>query len=125
MSVQHHLSTTSEFRAERSAMLDAMELLTSAAIWLSERTATEGARVPPAWPQAPPTRAPALSPREREVAALMARGCSNRQIGETLSISIATAERHASNIFNKLGVRSRSQVAVWAVFEGLAHPGTG
>lgn len=61
-----------------------------------------------------------LSPREREVAALMAEGCSNRQIAEALFISIATVERHASNIFNKLGVRRRSLVAVWAAQQGLA-----
>jgi DNA-binding NarL/FixJ family response regulator len=60
-----------------------------------------------------------LTPREREVAVGMACGCSNRQIANTLSIAIATVERHASNIFIKLGVHSRAQVAVWAMVMGL------
>lgn len=60
-----------------------------------------------------------LSQREREVAVLIGRGLSNREIADTLSISIATVERHADNIFNKLGVCSRSSVAVWAAEQGL------
>jgi DNA-binding CsgD family transcriptional regulator len=64
----------------------------------------------------PPT---ALSPREREVAALVARGLSNRQIGDDLSISVATVERHVANILSKLGYHSRTQIAAWAVAHGL------
>jgi pimeloyl-ACP methyl ester carboxylesterase/DNA-binding CsgD family transcriptional regulator len=60
-----------------------------------------------------------LSRREREVAGLVARGRSNREIAEELSISVATAERHVANIFNKLGFGSRSQIAAWAVEHGL------
>jgi DNA-binding CsgD family transcriptional regulator len=59
------------------------------------------------------TEASRLSPREREVATLIGRGYSNRQVADDLGISIATVERHAANIFTKLGVHSRSQVAVW------------
>ncbi len=66
-----------------------------------------------------PTNAPRLSPREREVATLIGRGLSNRQIADDLSISIATVERHVANIFNKLGVHSRSQVVIWAIDQGL------
>ncbi len=60
-----------------------------------------------------------LTPRELEVATLIGRGLSNRQIADRLSISIATVERHAANIFNKLGVRTRARVAVWAAERGL------
>ena len=56
-----------------------------------------------------------LSPREREVARLITRGYSNRQIAGELVIAEPTAERHAANIFSKLGVHSRAQVAAWAV----------
>lgn len=66
----------------------------------------------------PGARSP-LSPREREVAVLIGGGLSNRQIADELSISIATVERHVANIFNKLGVHSRSQVVVWVVEQGL------
>jgi pimeloyl-ACP methyl ester carboxylesterase/DNA-binding CsgD family transcriptional regulator len=60
-----------------------------------------------------------LSPRELEVALLVGRGLTNRMIADELSISVATVERHTANIFNKLGLHSRSQVAVWAVEQGL------
>ncbi len=60
-----------------------------------------------------------LTAREREVAVLIARGCSNREIAETLVVSERTVEYHVSNILAKLGSASRGQVAVWAVAHGL------
>ncbi len=55
-----------------------------------------------------------LTAREREIAALIARGLSNRGIADELVISPATAARHVANIFTKLGFTSRAQVAAWA-----------
>jgi predicted ATPase/DNA-binding CsgD family transcriptional regulator len=60
-----------------------------------------------------------LTPREREVAVLVARGLSNRAIARELVITEATAERHMGNIFAKLGLASRAQLAVWALEHGL------
>jgi DNA-binding NarL/FixJ family response regulator len=60
-----------------------------------------------------------LSSRERELAKLLALGLSNRQIADELTISVATVERHVANILIKLGFRSRTQVAAWAVEQGL------
>jgi adenylate cyclase len=60
-----------------------------------------------------------LSEREHEVVALIAQGCSNREIARELLIAEATAVRHVANILGKLGLRSRAQVAVWAVGVGL------
>ena len=54
-----------------------------------------------------------LTAREREIALLIARGLSNRAIADELVISPATAARHVANIFTKLGLRSRAQVAAW------------
>jgi predicted ATPase/DNA-binding CsgD family transcriptional regulator len=62
----------------------------------------------------------ALTPREREVAVLLARGLSNPQIAAELVISSRTAQRHVENILGKLGFGSRAQVAAWAVSHGLA-----
>jgi DNA-binding NarL/FixJ family response regulator len=59
-----------------------------------------------------------LTLREREVAQLIARGYSNRQIAEELVIASSTAERHVANILTKLKVRSRAEIAVWAVEHG-------
>jgi pimeloyl-ACP methyl ester carboxylesterase/DNA-binding CsgD family transcriptional regulator len=56
-----------------------------------------------------------LTPREREVASLIAEGRSNREIGDALAISISTVERHVANMLLKLGFRSRAQVAAWSV----------
>jgi len=56
---------------------------------------------------------PALTAREWQIAELIARGLSNRGIAEELVISPATAARHVANIFGKLGVTSRAQVAAW------------
>jgi non-specific serine/threonine protein kinase len=64
---------------------------------------------PSAWP---------LSPREREVAVLIARGHSNREIAEQLVIGERTAEAHVTHVLTKLGLRSRAQVAVWVLEHG-------
>jgi DNA-binding NarL/FixJ family response regulator len=50
-----------------------------------------------------------LSPRELEVLGLMARGCRNREIAEALVLSTSTVKVHVRHIFEKLGVRTRSQ----------------
>jgi DNA-binding NarL/FixJ family response regulator len=60
-----------------------------------------------------------LSRREREVAALVARGLTNREIARTLFLSERTAENHVQHILAKLGFGSRAQIAAWAVAEGL------
>lgn len=64
----------------------------------------------------PPT---ALSQREREVAVLVARGRSNRQVADELAISPTTVARHVANILGKLGYHSRAQIAAWAVQHDL------
>jgi predicted ATPase/DNA-binding CsgD family transcriptional regulator/DNA-binding XRE family transcriptional regulator len=56
-----------------------------------------------------------LTERERQVVALIVRGLTNREVAEELVIAEGTAVRHVANILNKLGLRSRAQVAVWAV----------
>ena len=56
-----------------------------------------------------------LSPREAEVARLVAEGLTNRQIAERLVISERTAENHVQHILTKLGFATRSQIAAWSV----------
>jgi DNA-binding CsgD family transcriptional regulator/tetratricopeptide (TPR) repeat protein len=60
-----------------------------------------------------------LTPREREVAALVARGLSNRAIADQLVVGERTVETHVTNVLGKLGFSSRAQIAVWAVEHGL------
>ena len=61
-----------------------------------------------------------LTPREREVAALLAEGLTNAQVADRLYISPRTAAVHVSNILAKLDMASRAEVAAFAVREGLA-----
>jgi DNA-binding NarL/FixJ family response regulator len=72
-----------------------------------------------------PTPAEGLSPREREVLALVAEGRSNRQVGEALFISAKTASVHVSNILAKLGVASRVEAAAVAHRLGLLEQRSG
>ncbi len=67
-------------------------------------------------------RAGVLTAREREVLRLLARGRSNRQIGEELFISGKTASVHVSNILAKLGASGRTEAVVIAYREGLVAP---
>ena len=78
----------------------------------------------PAAPQSPPsgTRHSPLTRREREVAALIARGLTNRQIAEELFIAERTADTHVEHILAKLGLGSRTQVATWVVEQGDSPP---
>jgi DNA-binding CsgD family transcriptional regulator len=62
-----------------------------------------------------------LTPREREVAALLAEGLSNAGLAERLYISPRTAAVHVSNILSKLGMASRTEVAAWAARERLTE----
>ena len=62
-----------------------------------------------------------LTRREREVAALIAEGCSNGEIARRLYISTKTASVHVSNILMKLGMSSRTEVATWYVRQSDAQ----
>jgi DNA-binding NarL/FixJ family response regulator len=61
-----------------------------------------------------------LSPREREVVALVAGGASNRTIAFILAVSEKAIEKHLASAFAKLGVSSRTQVAALVITEGAA-----
>jgi predicted ATPase/DNA-binding CsgD family transcriptional regulator len=96
----------------------------SAAILLAEgRRMSLNAAVERALARAPAARRAAggsdLTPREQEVAALAARGLSNREIATRLTLSVRTAETHVDHVLTKLGFRSRAQLAAWAHTEGL------
>ena len=60
-----------------------------------------------------------LTNRELQVLRHVALGLSNREIGDSLSISIETVKEHVQNILRKLDVSDRTQAAVWAVRRGL------
>src|SRR5262249_54966214 len=71
------------------------------------------------WGAHPPARCGTLTPREYQVAALVASGRSNKAIAGELVISPATVARHVANILAKLGFSSRVQIAAWAADKQL------
>src|SRR5919199_774690 len=66
----------------------------------------------------PGPSASALTPRQREVAILIAQGLTNRQIADQLVISERTVDTHVQNILGKLELATRTQVAAWLI-DGL------
>ena len=113
--------------AEVRGRLSAREL---AAVWTDGRATSIEALVEHALRAAPSAagrggRGPdarqvmILTPREREVAALVGRGYTNQRIADALVITERTAETHVRNIREKLGFATRAQVAAWAAEHGL------
>jgi DNA-binding NarL/FixJ family response regulator len=65
---------------------------------------------------------PILSPREMEVLRYVAEGLTAKQIGDKMEISTRTAERHKTNIMDKLKVHSQVELARYAIREGFIIP---
>jgi DNA-binding NarL/FixJ family response regulator len=63
-----------------------------------------------------------LSPRESEVVKLIAEGHTSREIADILSISVNTVERHRHNVLEKLDLRDRVALTLYAVRRGLVQP---
>jgi DNA-binding NarL/FixJ family response regulator len=55
-----------------------------------------------------------LTPREQQVLQLLAQGCENREIANSLGISERTVKNHITNILTRLGLKNRTQAALWA-----------
>jgi DNA-binding NarL/FixJ family response regulator len=106
-------------RVRAEAQADAQALAAEASLWSDGTGAAGGAAgVAPAAVVALDER-PALTPREEEVLRLIVAGADNVAIGRELSISPHTVKQYVTNIFEKLGVHSRVQAAVYAVRAGF------
>jgi DNA-binding NarL/FixJ family response regulator len=70
-------------------------------------------------PAVAPVRKVELTERELEILRLIARGATNREIASHLVITEGTVKNHISNIFNRLGLRDRTQAAIYARENGL------
>lgn len=69
-----------------------------------------------------PGKAHGLSPRESEVVALIAAGCTNQEIAETLYLSLNSVKTYVRTGYGKMGVDSRAKAMLWALANGLDTP---
>lgn len=76
----------------------------------------------PAPPASLPGRLDGVTPREREVLTLVARGMSNSEIAAHLHLSGATVKTHIGRLLAKLGARDRAQLVIVAYETGLVTP---
>ncbi|HEU5404167.1 MAG TPA: response regulator transcription factor [Terriglobales bacterium] len=84
--------------------------------WLDRSTLAEIVRSP-----APSDSKFGLTERELQLVALISAGGSNKEIAESLGITEATVKRHLANVFDKTGVSTRLELAVFAMNHGLGH----
>jgi DNA-binding NarL/FixJ family response regulator len=82
-------------------------MLRSVAASMTKRDAPEDANVP-------------LTPRELQTLRLIAMGLSNREIADTMGISVETVKEHVQNMLRKTSLHDRTQAAVWALRNGFA-----
>lgn len=92
---------------------------TTAAVMRQFAAAEEPAAAPPPAPQTRDRDRTPLSQREREIVALVAQGFKNKEMAEKLFISEQTVKNHLHNIFDKLGVSDRLELALFAIHKGL------
>ncbi|MFN8526650.1 MAG: tetratricopeptide repeat protein [Chloroflexota bacterium] len=116
-STRSALSPEAAERAWQEGRLLDLEAAVDAALAISIDATSDRESQPGLAPA--PTGNGSVTPREREVAILIARGLTNRQIAETLVITEGTAANHVVHILNKLGFSSRAQVASWATANHL------
>jgi DNA-binding NarL/FixJ family response regulator len=70
----------------------------------------------------PPRKTYGLTPRELEVVGAIVEGCANRDIAKQFGLSEETVKRHLSNIFDKTGVSTRLELALFAIAHHLVTP---
>jgi ATP/maltotriose-dependent transcriptional regulator MalT len=123
-SVEHGMQLAASIPQSRLVVLEGEDLFDDAEAAVNALGGFVTQHLAPAgstskWESADPSET-SLSRREIEVLHLLATGCSNQEIADGLVISINTVRRHASNIYDKIGVANRAQATIYARDHGLA-----
>lgn len=125
-SQRRHAEATKAFGTTRTVIAEIAEALADQELqgnFVRQATALLPEPRPPSSLQAVKAAYGGLTRREREVAALIAQGQSNRAIAETLILGERTVEGYIANIMAKLGFSARTQIAAWVVEKGLSKDG--
>lgn len=105
-------------------LLKAIEKVQGGEVWLDRSTVAEilGGREGESGPDPETLKLASLTPREKEIIALIAEGLKNKQIADRLFISETTVRHHLTSIFDKLEVGDRLELLLYAYRHGLARP---
>lgn len=110
----------------REELRKIVDVVLKGGIWVSRAALPDmlnhlrRATAPSAATQAPAPKLDSLTPREREIAACVAEGASNKTIAKRLNVSDVTVKAHLTTIFHKLGISGRVQLAL--MLSDLKHP---
>lgn len=109
--------------APREVLLNSIRSVIAGQYWLDHESVPiviEALRKTfPSWKGATRDRDYGLTPRELKIVERIATGSSNKEMGQEFSISERTVKHHLTNVFNKLGMSSRLELAVFALEHGL------
>ncbi len=106
-------------------MIDAIKAVAAGSYWINGKSVPNPAPLIEELKQggaAPKREIYRLTPREMEVVTCIVEGCSNRDIASQFNISQETVKRHISNIFDKTGVSTRLELALFAIAHELVRP---
>lgn len=101
-------------------VLNAIETICRGGMYFATHVGAK--RIPPAAPLDRRPVAEVLTPREQQVARLVAAGQASKEIGRTLELGTRTVEKHRENIMKKVGVHEVASLTRWCVQAGLMEP---
>ncbi len=101
-------------------VLSAVETVRSGGMFFASRVRAKGGTVTTFAGTRPPLDVP-LTPREQEIARLVAAGQMSKEIASKLNLSVRTVEKHRANIMEKVGVREVASLTRWCIQAGLVN----
>jgi len=123
--VRHGVAGVVARKSPTETLLKCIRKVHVGELWLDRATTAEVVRqltskpIPAPRHVAPNDKPVALSKREREIVGLVAQGFRNREMADKLFISEQTVKNHLHNIFEKIGVQDRLELALYAIYHRL------